>query len=48
MRQIGEGTIKVGMREMRRYTTRPTRRKWRRRKRDVTRTRLTRNLSLKE
>ena len=46
--RIGEGTRKVGMRKTRRYTTNPTKRKWRRRKREVTRTRLTRNPILKE
>ena len=45
---IGVGTIKVGMRETRRYTTNTTKRKWRRKKREVTRTRLTRRPSLKE
>ena len=36
------------MRENRRYTTITTRRKWRRRKRSMTRMRLTRKPSLKE
>ena len=42
---IGVGTRKVGMREMRRYTTNPTKRKWGKKKRDKTKTRLTRNLN---
>ena len=45
---IGVGTRKVGMRETRRYTTNTTKRKWRRKKREVTRMRLTRNPILKE
>ena len=45
---IGVGTTKVGIRETRRYTTNTTKRKWRRKKREVTRTRLTRNPILKE
>ena len=40
--------MKVGMRETRRYTTNTTKRKWRRKKREVTRMRLTRNPILKE
>ena len=45
---IGVGTRKVGMRDMRRYTTNPTKRKWRRKKREATRQRLTSTPSLKE
>ena len=44
----GVGTMKVGTRETRRYTTNATKRKWRRRKREATRMRLTRNPILKE
>ena len=42
------GMMKVGTRETRRYTTIMTKRKWRKRKREVTRMRLTRNPILKE
>ena len=41
---MGEVTI----RETRKYTTNTTKRKWRRKKREATRTRLTRNPILKE
>ena len=40
--------MKVGIRETRRYTTNTTKRKWRRRKREATRQRLTNTPSLKE